>query len=265
MDNLTDRRGMFRIGVMITAATVMVLALAATAPVDGSAVLPWLALGLLGATGIGLLVRARFARVLAGLLLLACAVAAPLSWIQLLAASAPLMSADPAWFLSVANATATTLLLVWICLRGIRVLLGRPRRASAVTVRLVGGTLAVVAAHHLWLVHQLGATWTGSWSIHIAPQGTQLVGFPGWPLWHVALLIVALVLVAGPRRVLGRAATGLMLLFVSLVPLVIVAAIRTELVALALPIFGITLFPVYLSWWLRDELPPDRPDVLVVR
>jgi ABC-type multidrug transport system permease subunit len=73
MDDLAARRGMFRLGVLTTALAVLVLSLGVTAPVGGTP--PWwwwLTLGALGATGIGLLVGARFARVLGGLLLLAC-------------------------------------------------------------------------------------------------------------------------------------------------------------------------------------------------
>lgn len=247
---------MFRLGVLTTALAVLVLSLGVTAPIGGIPPWWWLALGLFGATGIGLLFRARFARVLGGLLLLACVVLAPISLIRVLASSSP-VGADLMWLLSVANAIATTLLLTWMCIRAIQVLLGRPRRASVVTVRLVGGVLAVVAAYHLWLVSQVGFEWTGSWSLQISPRGTQLVGFPVWPLWHVALLVVALAMVAGPRRMLGQAATVLMLLIAGLVPLVIMAAIRTGFFAAELPIFGMMLIPVYLSWWLRDELRAD--------
>ena len=248
---------MFRLGVLTTALAVLVLSLGVTAPVGGSP--PWwwwLALGSLGATGIGLLFGARVARVLGGLFLLACAVFAPISLIRALASSSP-VGADLTWFLAVANAIATTLLLTWMCIRAVQVLLGRPRRARVVTVRLVGGVLAVVAAYHLWLVSQVGFEWAGSWSIQISTRGTQLVGFPLWPLWHVALLAVALAMVAGPRRMLGQAATALMLLFAGLVPLVIVAAIRMDFFAAELTIFGMMLIPVYLSWWLRDELRAD--------
>jgi hypothetical protein len=257
MDDLTARRGMFRLGVLTTALAVLVLSLGVTAPVGGSP--PWwwwLALGAFGATGIGLLVGARFARVLGGLLLLACAVLAPMSLIRSLGCLS-LAGADLMWVLSVANAIAMTLLLTWMCIRGVQVLLGRPRRARVVTARLVGGALAVVAANHLWLASQVGFEWTGSWSIQISAEGMQLVGFPFWPLWHVALLIVALAMVAGPRRMLGQAATALLLLFAGLVPLVIVAVIRTGFFAAELTIFGMMLIPVYLSWWLRDELRAD--------
>jgi hypothetical protein len=258
MNELTDPRGMFRLGVLITAMTVMVLSIAVIAPIDDGA-LPWLALGLLGAIGIGLVFRARFARVLGGLLALACVVFAPVSLIGSLAASPPLAGADLAWSLSVANAITTTLLLMWLCICALRVVLGRPRRASVITARLAGCALAIVAAEHLWLAYQVGFASTGSWSIHISAQGTQLVGFSGWPLWHAALLIVALVMASGPRQMLGHAATVLLLLFATLVPLVIVAAVGAGLLGFELLLFELLLLPVYLSWWLRDELLRAEP------
>src|SRR5436189_3890174 len=111
MDDFTDRRGMFRLGVLTTALAVLVLSLAVTAPIDDISLLWWLALGLIGATGIGLLFDARFARVLGGLLLLACVVFAPMSLIRSLDSSP--VGADLMWLLSLANAITTTLLLTW--------------------------------------------------------------------------------------------------------------------------------------------------------
>jgi hypothetical protein len=87
------------------------------------------------------------------------------------------------------------------------------------------------------------------------------MGFPRWPLWHVVLLALALVMAAGPRRILAHAAAGLMLLFAALVPLVLVAAIRSDffgleppLFGMMLSLFGIMLIPAYLLWCLCDEL-----------
>jgi hypothetical protein len=251
---LTDRRRMFRIGAVITAMCAMVFSIAVTGPLDSG--LGWLALALLGATGIGLLLRARFARVLGGLLFLGCGVLAPLSLIQELNSSSPPGSWELGWFLSVANAIATTLLLVWLCFRAIQVLLGTTWRASLVTARLAGGVLAFIAVNHLWLAAQVGFAWQGSWSINISPRGTMFLGFPGWPLWHLAALVPALALLAGPRRMLGGAARVLMLLFAGMVPLVIIAAVLTGFFELGLLVLllGTVLTSVYLSWWLRDEL-----------
>jgi hypothetical protein len=248
---------MFRLGVVTTAMVVLVLFLAGRGPIEDIALWWWISLGLFGAIGIGLLFGARFARVLGGLFFLAGVVLVPVSLLRTLS-GAPVDDAEPLYLLFIANAVASTLLLTWMCLRALLLLLGR-QRASGVTARLVGGVLAVVAANHLWLASRVGFEWTGGWSIQISPEGTQLVGFLLWPLWHVALLVVALVMVAGPRRMLGHATTALMLLFASLVPLVTVVAIRTSSFASELTIFGLgmTLIPVYLSWWLRDELRTD--------
>jgi hypothetical protein len=255
---LVDRRGMFRLGVMITAMSAMVFSIAFIRSIDGGG--PWwiafALFGLLGATGVGLLFRAWFARVLGGLLFLGAGVLSPISLIQALDRSSVPGSRDVGWFLSVGNAIATTLLLVWLCFRAIQVLLGTTRAASFVTARLVGGVLAVIAAHHLGLAAEIGFGWQGSWSVNLSPRGTQLIGFLGWPIWHLALLATALVMLAGPRRMLGGAATALALLFIGMVPLTIIAAARTLFfeLELLLLLIGVTLLPAYLSWWFRDEL-----------
>lgn len=245
---------MSRIGVVITALCAMICAIALTAPVEVG--VGWFAIALLGMTGIGLLLGAWFARVLGGLLFLGGLVLAPLSLIEQLSGSPSPGGWDLGRVLSVANAIATTLLLAWLCVRALQVLRGASGRASVVTARLAGGVLALVAVNHLWLAAQVGVGWQGSWSINISPRGTTLLGFPGWALWHLAVLVPSLVLLAGPRRMLGGAATVLMLLCAGMVPLVILAAGLTgsfEL-ELVLLVVGTVLVPVYLAWWLRDEL-----------
>lgn len=252
MDELTNQRRK-RIGVVITAMTAMALSIAVTMPFDAGALVWWLALALIGAAGIGLLLHAWFARVLCGLLFVAGGVLVPMSLSDVL--RAPPDGFDVMWMLSVANAIATTLLIVWLCVRGLQVMLKTPRGASVITARIVGGVLAIIAANHLWLAAQIGFfEWSGSWSISISGRGTQLVGFPGWPLWHVALAIAGLLLLAAPRRLLQHAATVLVALFAILVPLIVIAALRTDLFALEIVVFGMTILPAYLAWWLRDEL-----------
>jgi hypothetical protein len=257
MDDLDGRRGTFRIGVMTTAMAVMILPLAVTAPLDGSTLPGWIALALFGATGIGLLLRARFARVLAGLGLLACALFTPVSLIQMLTmltGGVRHEGWDPMWPGFVANATATKLLVIWLCIRGIQTLLGRAPRTRDLTVRIVGGVLTIIAAHHLWLASQPGVAPSGTWSVHVSLDGTILVGFVGWQLWHGIALVLGLVMVAGPRRVLARATTALVVLFAALVPLVLVALVDMRVFGLQVAFFGMLAFPVYLAWWLRDEV-----------
>jgi hypothetical protein len=253
MDDLDARRGTFRLGVMVTAVAAMILALAVTAPLDGRSLPGWIALGLFGVTGIGLLRRARFARVLAGLGLLACALFTPVSLIQMLSRGVRPDGWDPMWLGFVANATATKLLVIWLCVRGIQALLGRSPRASDLTVRLVGGVLMIIAAHHLWLASQPGVAPSGTWSVNLSIDGTILVGFAGWQPWHGIALVLGLVMVAGPRRVLAPATTALVVLMAALVPLVIVAMADMRLFVLQVTFFGMLAFPVYLAWWLRDE------------
>lgn len=236
---------------MLTAATVMVLPAAFIGPIDSRSLQALLLLGLFGATGLGLLLRAKVARVVAGLGFLASAVLAPVSLIQALGNVA---SPDPVWLFAIANAVATTLLLVWLGIRAIYVLFGRAQRASVATPRLVGGVLVVIAVNHLWLASRLGFSTDGSVAVRISTDGMVLMGFAGWPIWHVVLLALGLMMVAGPRRVLPLATTGLLVLFVGMVPLVLVTAGGPRVVGFEASLLGIVLFPVYLAWWLRDEV-----------
>jgi len=130
--------------------------------------------------------------------------------------------------------------------RAIQLLRGKPR--SAATVRVVGAALAVVAANHLWLVSQVGfgSEFSGSWSIRMTPDGTQLVGFIGWQIFHVILLLVSLALLFGPRRVLVHAATALTLLFAAVPILVVIDMVRSQLFIAQLLVASVimTLIPV---------------------
>lgn len=239
-------------GIVITAMSALILVFALAGPFGGGLWL--LAPGLVFVTGIGLLLDARFARVLAGLLFLAGVVFSPLSLIRSL--TGVLGGWDLLAVASIANAIATTLLITWLCARAVLVLLGKARDANAATVRLVGGALIVIAANHLCAAARLGYDSLGAWSLRVAPEGTQLIGFPGWPLWHVAMLVVALILLVGPRHLLSKAAAVLTLLVVCLVPLAVAGAVRSGAFEPPLLIFlvGVPLILAYVCWWLTDEL-----------
>jgi len=252
MQDLSSERGIVRIGVVFLLMTVMGLGLAMIGP-GGPEPLPWLAFGGLGVIGVGLLRRARFARVLAGLLLLAGAVATLGSFAHTLAVRVS-DGVDVAWLLPASNAAATTLLLGWLFVRGLLILGGRAGRAAAVTPRVVGIALACIAAGHLWLAYQLGFDSELSWSARITPEQTAVYGFALWPFWHLALLIVAVALAAAPRRMLRHAAAALVLLLAALLALLVVKAASMSVLTLLAPALGALLAPVYLSWWLRDEL-----------
>ncbi|MEO7731309.1 MAG: hypothetical protein ABIY55_10075 [Kofleriaceae bacterium] len=257
MSDLDGRRGTVRIGVILLGASLVMASLALLVPFEGASLLGVLPVCLLALLGLGLVRNTQVARVLTGLLLLACVVLAPISTIRLVAASAAQADLDAAWFLSSANALATTLLTVWLCLRGIQQLLGRAPRTILVTARIVGGVLAVIAVSHLWIAAQVGFAWGDSWSMRISIDGTSLFGFPGWPLWYLVALVLGLVLLVGPRAVLARAATALLALFVALVPLVLVTTLETRIVAFQLVSLGVMLLPIYLVWWLREQLRVD--------
>lgn len=250
MDPLTLRR-QFRLGVLIAAMAGMVGSLALTGPLDAGDWPWWLALGVLAATGIGLMARVRFARVIAGVIMALGVIGSTWSLLD----SLHFFTLDVTWLWPEANAVATTALMVWSCLRAIAVLRGRAS-TSAVTVRLVGATLVCVAANHLWVASLVGMSTDGSWSISISPRGTQLIGFPAWPIWHAATLVPGMLMLAGPRRWFGVAATILVGLLAALIPLDVVAAISLGVFGIDVVIFGIAmvLIPVYLAWWLRDEL-----------
>jgi hypothetical protein len=250
------RRGMFRIGMVITAMSAMVLAFTLSAPLRPTMLWPLLGLAVLAATGLGLLFGARFARVLAGLLLLVCAVASPLALARGLRGTAP-EPGELGWWLTVANAVATTALLMWLCVLGIQVVRGRSWRASVITARLAGGALTAIAVDHLWLAVQIGVGWHAGWAINVSPLGTRINGFPGWQLWHLAVLASGLGLLVGPRRWLCGAATVLTLVLTSLAPLALVAvavAVTDFHLILALPVLGIVGLSVALAWWLRQAL-----------
>ncbi len=247
-----ERRNTIRIGVMFIASAAMVLSAAVLMPMDGYRSFALILLALMGVVGIGLLFRALFARVIAGLLFLVLAVVSP---IVLIGDLASIWNGwEPGWAL--ANAVGTTLLLVWSCFRAILVLMGVPRRESAATARLTGGVLAVIAASHLWIAAEVGLGWHGGLSYRVSPSGTQLLGFQGWQIWHLLLLVTSLLMLAGPRRTLEHAATGLIVLSAGLVPLLTITTVRDNLLMLeGFTVFaGMTLFPVYLSWWLRAGL-----------
>lgn len=259
-----ERRNKSRIGVMFIAMAVMILPIVASSPTGGAGWFGLFLFALLGAAGVGLLFRAPFARVMAGLMFLAVGLLSPFSLLGALERASRWGLGGLGWFLSVANAVGSTLLLVWLCYRAIKVLIGTTHRASVLTARITGGVLAVIAASHLWTANEMSSGWGGAWSFNISPSGTQLVGFVGWPIWHLLLLVPSLLLLAGPRRTLEHAVTGVLALFAGLVLLVLITAARTDIITLDLftLMLGIALLPVYLTWWLRDalrDLPSSEP------
>lgn len=260
---LGGRRGTARIGGIFLAMAALTLAMAVSVAAEAALLIAIPAV-LLGGTGIGLLVDARPARLVASLLLLACVVMLPLSLGNtLMQVSGPL---EARRLLAAASAVATTVLLMWLCFRGLQVVRGKSLPASVFTARLTGGALAVIAGNHLW-----EAAVTGSWGLgayesfafRISTQGTALYGFPGWPLWHLAALAIAAILLVGRRPALGRAVTALAGLFACLVPLSLVAMVRMRMsmreLSLFIPVLALGLLPALLCWWLREELIGPLP------
>jgi hypothetical protein len=252
----------FRIGVVVLACTAMVLlpSLPYAFEVDP---LAWVVMGAMGAIGIGLLFRARVARVVAGLGFLAYAVAVPITLARTvidggLPPESSSLSLRGAMLLGIANAVATAALSVWLCVRALQVLRGRALRASLATARVVGATLAVVAANHLWIAvvggTGLALSELGALSISVSTQGTQVLGFLGWPIWHLVLLASALAMLVAPRRIVERVATLLVLWLACLIPPAIVSAVQFNIGGIGTFFVIMVAIPVYLAWWLRDEL-----------
>ena len=251
------RRRVFRLGVLLTASAVGILSLALSAPggprVHGVEALWLIAFGLIAVTGIGLMAQIRVARAVGMLVYLGLAGMCAWEFFEARRILWP-ETWDLGSSLALANAFACSLLLAWLCIRAVLVLLGRARSGGLATARLTGGVLAVVAVHHLWLATQVDTGWTGAWSVSFSTNGTYLIGFVGWPIWHAAMLVAALALLAGPRRILSHAATAVMLLLALVVPLMLVAALPANFQPPEVIILGVILLPIYLAWWLRDEL-----------
>jgi hypothetical protein len=216
---------------------------------------------LLGTTGIGLLFDLRPARIGAALLLTISALAAGVELVMVMIESLPHLVWTASGFLALANAVATTLFLVWLHIRAVQVLLDRPLRPGPVTARLTGALLVLVAALHLQAALEHGDAWggQGAWSLSVSASGTHLAGFPGWGLWHVALLPVAGALLLGRGRLLRHAAAALTALLAALallIPLGTLLADPEPAREAGETLFAVVLAlgPVFLAWWLRDEL-----------
>lgn len=262
MRSMVERRT-FRLGVLVLASVALVVWLAVLGPPDPE-IWFWVILGLTAAVGVGLLFHLRVARAVLGLAVAACGALAPFEAIGALLDAVPLAGWTPLVVLGVANAVATTTLGVWLCVRAIQALLGRTWPPSLITARMTGATLAVIAADHLWLAAATGAgpSSVGS-SMGVSPSGVQLSGFPGWMIGHLALAVIALAMLAGPRRLVARAATLLVGWCVALVGLVVISGIigfaaidapgRIGAMMTLFAAFQPAMF-AYGAWWLRDEL-----------
>lgn len=265
----TNQRRRHRVGVVFLALAAIVVALA---PYGGSGspgeyVVGVAVLAILAATGIGLLFDARPARIGGAAVLAIVAVVEVVGLVKMLVTRLPHITWELQQSLALANALASTVLLLWLQARAIQVLLDRPLRGGAITARIAGGALAIIAASHLSLTLAYGFAWDGlegSWALTISTSGTQLFGFPGWPVWHAALLAVACALLLGRGRLLRLAATSAMVLFALLFPLVLYTTMQSPFpspfdLAPVLLSAVLGLVPAYLFWWLRSEIAIAEP------
>ncbi len=215
-------------------------------------------------TGVGLIAGLRLARIPGLLLWLGLAGLTVYEVVLVLVHWAGYAAWDADTFMALANMLASAALQVWLDIRAIQILLDRPLpETRAATARVASGALAIIAIWHLVTAFELGLGWRGA-SITVTATATQLLGFPGWPAWHLALLLVASCLLLGRGRLLRHAATGLMLLFILLGPLLIhsqrTAPTLFEPMPLDVAVVAlcamVALVPAYLAWWLRDEVAP---------
>jgi len=221
--------------------------------------------GVLGATGIGLVVHNRFAR-MAGIPLFAL-LAATLVW----GWGGFLLDLRPHWHWSfdlgllLVNSTLSTALLVWLNLRAIQILCKRERFLQQLTSRLVGGFLLIIGLIHLNFAYDVGVDIPG-YQFSISHHGTNLFGFPGWPYWHAAISLIGIFLIIGWQRRLATLA------------LAILSALLCPLLMFATWDFGrafghldsmmfviaalVPLLFAYLSWWLWRENCAPAEDVV---
>ena len=260
MVSMIERRTS-RLGVVVLGFAAMQLALAAPALGHGVG-WPWLVGGAACAVGIGLVLRARVARVAAGTVFAVCAAGAPISLLGALADGLPPGGWSALAGLAIGNAVATAALEFWLFVRAIQVLRGTSWRPSLVTARLAGAALTASAAYHLWLavavrsVTGIEVSGLGAMSVSLSSHGIELYGFAGWPIWHFVLGPLGLGLVVARRRIVERVATVLVAWLGLLVPLAALDAVRQP-GGFGLFVVAFAAIPVYLAWWFRDELRRD--------
>jgi hypothetical protein len=264
MAELDNTRRMFRIGVVICALAAMMAGLALSGGRLSLAqhAIWWPIVALMAATGVGLLFAVWPARIGGALLTALLAVLSAIGLVQLVVEIAGALDLALAELFPVANPAVTILLFLCLQVSGFLVLIGRPLRRGHVTSRIAGGALAVIAASHLELAREMGSMpegMAGAWTFSATDSGIWFLGFPGWPIWHAALLVVACGLLVGRGRLHRHAATALFLLLAILFPLVVFTLVQASVpapVAVGLVAFaaGTMTVMVYLAWWLRDEV-----------
>jgi hypothetical protein len=270
MRELTNERRMFRIGVVICALAVMMagLELGGGGLSLAEHAIWWPIVALMAATGVGLLFAVWPARIGGALLTALLAVVCVIGLVQLVGEIAGTTELALAELLPAANPAVTILFFLWLQVSGFLVLIGRPLGRGQVTARVAAGALAVIAACHLDLARELSSlpeAMAGTWTFSATVSGIWFLGFPGWPIWHAALLVVACALLVGRGRLHRHAATALLVLVAILCPLVFFALVQAEVpapvvVGLVAVAAGTMAVMVYLAWWLRDELRSPRPD-----
>lgn len=281
---MTDDQRKLRLGVMLTVAAVAGLALVAPTlfqrPWGIASIAPLVAIALMTFAGVGLIRvgapwtsggrREGPASRWAGVLLFA-ALGLGTIWQfgrLLFAYLGQASSLLPVHWMALANACGASLLIIWLSWRAVALLAGwrftDPRRGPRLTSIWVGLALIASSVNHLWVATQT-ADWTaGGFAVSLSPSGLSMYGFFGWPIWHGATLVAALVLVSGWRTGQRCAAFALSGVWVLAIPLILMLRMvwAESPFGLSLLLIGgfLPLLMATLSWWLAQELrDPSDP------
>ncbi|HEY0189532.1 MAG TPA: hypothetical protein VGC42_00325 [Kofleriaceae bacterium] len=266
MENSAAERHAYRLGVLLTELAAMLTAFMVG---GGGLVLDVIGLVVLAQGGLGISLMTRSNRLVRGIA--GFAVGA----IGALAAGASLVhiagAARTASVLDLGNALASTVLFAWLCAMAVLGLSAPHKQTAALTARIGGGCAVLIAASHLYLARLVGFGLSGGLfgggpfggvSINLRLEGTQVSGFPGWQLWHLAMACVGLAMLAAPRAALRQACWALFGLFAILAPLTLVSLLGAGFhlgSVTMLVIWSCLLFPLQGSYWLADNLRREHP------
>lgn len=228
------------------------------------ALLPVLLLVVLGVTAWGLLTGRKIGARLATGVFVLVAVSGTWSSVQMLGPTLS-HSEGPLQWLWLANAVMTNVLFLWLCSCAALVALDCTLATTRITMRVVGTTLVAIAIPHLAAAMDLGVT--SIWRVvesgltaRLSSGGVVLTGFLGWPIWHLTLVGVGLILVRGKPWPAANAAQWLAVSIPAVFALLGIAIlstphvpptyVRTFLLVCAVLASGAS----YLSFWFRAEL-----------
>ncbi len=259
-DSPPDSRRLPKLGILLLffVAFFLLIGLAGVELGSGSGILFLSLTALLFATGVGLIVHAKWARWFAGGLFLLIAVGDLWEFRGHMSQQLPHMVWTLESSLWILNAALTSALFLWLSYRALRTLVDPERPPNKWTPRLIGLVLVVAGVAHLKAAFTMGGM-MGGVSMQFSDGGLRLLGFRGWPLFHIAGVVVGLGLLVGNERIARVSTSGLLLLYCLLGPLAAWSAFdmfseRSFGLAIILFFLALPLVLVYLCWWLLHEL-----------